>query len=707
MRLLLIGTDRTVFTPGSTTRRRLTLFGSKYVEALDSIVFSTRKHGIALSQALAPTVHAYPTNSYSRLLYGWNAIKIARRVPRPDIVSAQDPFETGLAALFIARYFRVPLAIEVHTDFLSPAFAEHSLSNWIRVRIADFVIPRATGGYTVSEPAREALLKRYKRTASTDNASFAVLPIFVDISRFSALPRMPKKGNLLWVGRFAKEKNPALAVKALAIARAAGHDVRLTMLGTGPLETSVRMLIKHLRIEEFVTFQGWKDPADYLPETELVLATSEYEGYGMSIVEALSAGVPVLSTDVGIAREAGAIITSAKDFPNALCELLSAAAAVASLQVHSYANEEEYFSSTCAQYESLAGSSQRKKGTLLILTQVVDRNDTSLSFFLSWIEELATHFESIMVICLKEGEHSLPENVKVYSLGKESGPSRIKYIARFYTYIWRFRNDYSSVFVHMNQEYVLLGGWLWSLLRKRVALWRNYHSGNFLTDVAAFFCTTVFCTSTFSYTARYKKTTLMPVGVDTTEFASVAEALPPPRFITGRILSFGRIAPSKRIEVFIEALGMLSSEKIGFTADIYGDPLPEDKPYQQQLQELVATLGLKDQVTFYPGVPSREAASIYSAHEIFVNASPSGMYDKMIFEGAASGDLILASSGDWARISSDKLSFDGSAVDLAKKLRVLLGLPETEKARLREEGKRLAHNQSLSVLGEKLSIALH
>jgi putative flippase GtrA len=50
------------------------------------------------------------------------------------------------------------------------------------------------------------------------------------------------------------------------------------------------------------------DPASYYKTADCFLITSDYEGYGMTIVEALAAGCPVVSTDVGIAKEAGASI---------------------------------------------------------------------------------------------------------------------------------------------------------------------------------------------------------------------------------------------------------------------------------------------------------------------------------------------------------------------------------------------------------------
>ena len=164
---------------------------------------------------------------------------------------------------------------------------------------------------------------------------------------------------------------------------------------------------------------------------------------------------------------------------------------------------------------------------LLILTQRVNINDPALGFFHRWIDEFSKNFEKITVICLQKGEYKFPENVRTFSLGKEklsanslklSALRKIRYTIYFWKYIWQERKNYDTVFVHMNQEYVLLGGIFWKLFGKKIYMWRNHHSGSFLTDIAAVFCEKVFCTSKYSYTAKYKKTVLMPVGVDTSKF---------------------------------------------------------------------------------------------------------------------------------------------------------------------------------------------
>ena len=225
---------------------------------------------------------------------------MAKSLPRPDIISAQDPFETGLAALLIARHFKVPFAVEMHTDFCSPAFARHSLLNRLRVILAGFVLRRAAGGYAVSERIKEDIYKKYHAAAQ-----FSVLPIYIDTKRFTLIQRIPHprfKIALLWVGRFEKEKNPMRALDALKRARREGFDVGLTFVGSGALEKILKERTHAFGLDEYVEFVGSVlNVPPYYAQADLLLVTSEYEGYGMALVEALAAGVPVLATDVGIA----------------------------------------------------------------------------------------------------------------------------------------------------------------------------------------------------------------------------------------------------------------------------------------------------------------------------------------------------------------------------------------------------------------------
>lgn len=339
---------------------------------------------------------------------------------------------------------------------------------------------------------------------------------------------------------------------------------------------------------------------------------------------------------------------------------------------------------------------------LLICTQKVDKNDPILGFFHRWIEEFAKYCESITVICLQVGTHQLPSNVRVLSLGKEEKKSRFRYLTRFFRYIIRERKHYNTVLVHMNQEYVLLGGLFWKLMGKKILLWRNHYSGNIYTRIAMGFSNHIFCTSRYSFTAHSPKSVLMPVGIDTTVFS-------PNNSVSiehNSILLFGRIAPSKRIETVIEALRIIVNERhIAVKVTIVGTVLSRDMAYATELKQLIAINGLNKYIRFLPAVPHEKIPELCRQHSVFVNASPSGMFDKTIFEAMACGMLLLVSSKDLQGQIDDRFIFrEEDSKDLADKLVLLVGLSADHRKRdvLVLRGM-VEKRHSITSLGEKIA----
>ncbi len=329
---------------------------------------------------------------------------------------------------------------------------------------------------------------------------------------------------------------------------------------------------------------------------------------------------------------------------------------------------------------------------LLIITQKIDKNDPVLGFFHNWVRVFSENYESVNVICLYKGEYDLPKNVRVFSLGKEKGESKIKYILNFYKYIWRLRNEYNSVFVHMNQEYILLAGVMWKIMNKNIYMWRNHHSGSMLTDIASMFCKKVFCTSKFSYTAKYRKTEIMPVGVDLENFK-------PNKNITrlGKsILSIGRISPSKNIHVLVDVINKINDPSIKVA--VYGDPIEKDKIYYEELKNKSSGL-----IEFHKGVPNIETIDLYSKYEIFINLSSSGMYDKTIFEAMACGCIVIASNDNLRGEISDDLIFkQGDTDELKNKIERVMNYSEKERLDILSRLSDFSNKHSLSILSDKL-----
>ncbi len=327
---------------------------------------------------------------------------------------------------------------------------------------------------------------------------------------------------------------------------------------------------------------------------------------------------------------------------------------------------------------------------LLIFTQKVDINDDILGFFHGWILEFAKHYEKVIVFCLYKGVYDLPENVKVLSLGKEEGVSKFKYILNFYKYIWSERNNYDKVFVHMNQEYVLLGGFLWKILNKDVSMWRNHPTGGILTKLAIFLCDKTFCTSKFSFTAKFKKNKIMPVGIDTEKFKINSSLQREKR----SILSIGRIDPIKKINLLIEASKKID---IDFVLNIYGKG---NNKYVENLKREVKDLGQK--VVFHGSIPNHDTPRIYNQNQIFVNLTKSGSFDKTILEAMACGCLPLVCNESLRDILDDRFIFNDVS-DLSKKIVFLINISDLERDKNIGKFKKYVEDRhSLNKLAEKI-----
>lgn len=108
-----------------------------------------------------------------------------------------------------------------------------------------------------------------------------------------------KHGELLFVGRLNKQVK-GLDYLAEIIKQLKKEDVKfhLTIVGTGPDEEWLKQKFRENNLGECVTFTGFQeDVTPYYGQAAVLLSTSRWEGFGMTIVEAMSVGVPCVSFD--------------------------------------------------------------------------------------------------------------------------------------------------------------------------------------------------------------------------------------------------------------------------------------------------------------------------------------------------------------------------------------------------------------------------
>jgi len=345
MKLLSVGTDERVFVEGSAARVRQKAYAERIGE-VHCIVPTRRKSRATIDGPLS----LHPVSSRLSIPF-----TVRRLLAETDAVTTQDPFETGLLALIGMWGRRVPLHVQVHTDFLAPEFSQLSFINRIRVLIAPFVLRRATRIRVVSERIRDSILARYRLTMP-----ITVLPIYVDTARFRTAAVPPEltarfggfKTKLLVVSRLEAEKNVRLAIRSLA--EATDPDTCLIIVGSGREERRLHEKAARCGVPTRVFFEGEKDPAEYYKLSDLVLVPSRYEGYGLVIIEALAAGTPVLSTDVGVARESGAIVAKEEEFAAALADWMKGGERQGRLEKYPYASFDEYVAAYSADITACA-----------------------------------------------------------------------------------------------------------------------------------------------------------------------------------------------------------------------------------------------------------------------------------------------------------------------------------------------------------------
>lgn len=322
---------------------------------------------------------------------------------------------------------------------------------------------------------------------------------------------------------------------------------------------------------------------------------------------------------------------------------------------------------------------------LLIITQKVDKNDPILGFFHGWVEEFAKNVEKLTVVCLGVGEYDLPQNVQVFSLGKKIGASKLKYIWNFYKYIFKLQKEYDAVFVHMNKEYVVLGGLFWKLWDKRVALWYNHPFGDFIAKISVFLSDNVFYTSPQAFTSKYKKSKQMPAGINTNFFKKI-EGVEKQR---NSLLFLGRISPIKNLDLLIKSVISINKSGNDLNLNIYGGPVNRvDYSYIDNLKN--ETKKQNTFIKFNGTIENYKTPRIFNEHELFVNLTPSGSLDKTTLEAMSCETLVLVSNKYFEGVLNEDLKNiilfkEKDLDDLTLKIKQIFELNDEEKKKISKE----------------------
>lgn len=229
----------------------------------------------------------------------FNLIYSLTRFKDMDIVHVQWPIPNGLGALFLKKIYKVPYINTIHGEEIHLSKRYHMLFalRWL-VNNSSKTITNSTA------------TKKFCLEAGMDGDKIDVIPFGVDTKFFRPL-KVPKDENIfqvLSVGYLIERKGFEYLIRAIKEVKKGHNNIRLKIVGTGPLEDKLKNLINELGLKnEAEIIKNVSDEellylynsSDLFVLPSIVDSQGNTEGLGVVLLEAMACGLPVIGSDVG------------------------------------------------------------------------------------------------------------------------------------------------------------------------------------------------------------------------------------------------------------------------------------------------------------------------------------------------------------------------------------------------------------------------
>lgn len=278
---------------------------SRYWERID--ILTPAAPG-AEARTLHDNVFVHPANQH-RALQPWfierkgNELLAARPY---HLLTSHDFgfFYNGLGAWRLLRKHAIPLVSEIHhvEGYPLAVSLRERLWRWA----AWWYLPWAAKHVTAFRVVNQEVAELLRSLGIPDERILRRSSLYLDVEHYRPLP-VEKVYDVLFVGRLASNKGIVLLLDALAIVAQTHPHVRLAIRGDGPLRSVVQRKIAALGLEAQVALLPRVADSEAMPafyqQARMLVCASTVEGNPRVTVEAMSCGVPVISTRVGIMPE--------------------------------------------------------------------------------------------------------------------------------------------------------------------------------------------------------------------------------------------------------------------------------------------------------------------------------------------------------------------------------------------------------------------
>ncbi len=141
---------------------------------------------------------------------------------------------------------------------------------------------------------------KYWKSIGIPSSKMVILHSTVDTDKYQLSLTPNRTYDFIYVGRIAKDKRPVHLIQSFSLLVKRYPNVRLLIVGDGPLISKIKALVYHLNINNNVHFAGYHlEVLPWLYKSKFILLASEVEGLPCAIMEGMSTGLIPITTNVG------------------------------------------------------------------------------------------------------------------------------------------------------------------------------------------------------------------------------------------------------------------------------------------------------------------------------------------------------------------------------------------------------------------------
>ncbi len=277
---------------------------------------------------------------------------------------------------------------------------------------------------------------------------------------------------------------------------------------------------------------------------------------------------------------------------------------------------------------------------------------------------LSQFFETVEVFTTELGSEFLPKNVKVFLLPwRVRSPLRNLLTVLKGVYPVFIRNRNSVLFTHMTDAHAAILAPLTWLLRIRHILWYAHAANSRFLIWSSFFVSNIVSSTNGSCNLGINKRKILYInqGIDSKNFPYYVRS----RESLRRILYYGRLDPSKNIQMFPNLVFELNLSSDKYSIDVFGRPTNlESEKYFFDVASSHKAKSQKASIRFHDPIPRALIPNIAKIYDIFLNLF-SGSLDKTLIETTFMGMPVVtwnreycSQFGTWSNSSvSETLDF--------------------------------------------------